>query len=110
MRRRTPVRPAGWPLYSVEGAVTIEAAVAISCLVIVFCLIAGGLVTLAKYISAVDAAGAAARSFAIGVDPPADGAHEVRVSEDRGIVTAVVAVRTPVGRLEAQAQFPDEYR
>ena len=42
------------------GSVTIEAALALSSLVLVGALMVSGLVTLADYIAAVDAAGAAA--------------------------------------------------
>ena len=54
------------------GSVTIEAALALSSLVLVGALMVSGLVTLADYIAAVDAAGAAARAHAIGTEytPP----------------------------------------
>lgn len=92
-----------------QGSVTVEAAVAVSCLVLVFSLIVGGLVTLARYLSAVDTAGAAARSHAIGTDYPVDELRSVEILEAEGIVTATVRVRTPVGKLEAVARYPKEY-
>ena len=57
-----------------HGSVTIEASLALAVLVTVAAAIVAGIATLGAYISAVDIAGAAARSHAIGVpyDPPRD--------------------------------------
>ena len=55
-----------------RGSVTIEAALSLAVLVTVAAAIVAGISTMAAYVSAVDVAGAAARSHAIGVDytPP----------------------------------------
>lgn len=92
-----------------RGSVTVEAAIALSALVIVAAAIVGAIATMAAYVAAVDAAGAAARAHAIGEDfTPARGDMDVDVHESAGLVTAVVAVPAPVGSMSAQAVFPAE--
>lgn len=89
-----------------EGSVTVEAALAISVVVGLFALIIGGLGAFAAYLCAVDAAGAAARSHAIGIeveDPPHG---TVTIEENAGVVTATARV----SGLTATAYYPAEYR
>lgn len=104
-RGRAPAKDPGS-----AGSVTIEAAVSIACLVVVFSLIVGGLVTLARYLAAIDAAGAAARSHAIGLDYLPVAGVDVSVVEQDGLMAATAKVQTFVGPLEARAVFPVEYR
>ena len=82
------------------GSVTIEAALALSSLVMVGALMVSGLVTLADYIAAVDAAGAAARAHAIGTEytPPRG---TVDIAHDGELVRAVAKVPSPLGTMEA---------
>ncbi|MEO5304229.1 MULTISPECIES: hypothetical protein [unclassified Corynebacterium] len=89
------------------GSVTIEAALSLSALVIVAAGIVGGIATLSAHLAAVDAAGAAARSAAIGVDYHRDGVT-VSLSESSGLITAEAAVPAPLGTMRAQAVFPAE--
>ncbi|MDO4685101.1 MAG: hypothetical protein Q4A92_01015 [Corynebacterium sp.] len=92
-----------------RGSTTIEAAIGIGSLVSVAALAVAGLATLAAYISAVDIAGAAARSYAIGVDfQPTRG--EVTYTQDGTFVTATATVNGPLKPMEAHAVFPVEYR
>lgn len=92
-----------------RGSVTIEAALALAVLVTVAAAIVAGIATLGAYISAVDIAGAAARSHAIGVDyePPRDGAT-VTVAESAGVVRVTATVPAPVRAMTATAAFPVE--
>lgn len=89
------------------GSVTIEAALALASLVIVAAGIVGGIATLSAHLAAVDAAGAAARSAAIGVDYQHEGVT-VTITESSGLVTAEAAVPAPLGTMRAQAVFPAE--
>ncbi|KKO80510.1 hypothetical protein WU87_04940 [Corynebacterium minutissimum] len=89
------------------GSVTIEAALSLFALVIVAAGIVGGIATLSAHLAAVDAAGAAARSAAIGVDYHRDGVT-VSLSESSGLITAEAAVPAPLGTMRAQAVFPAE--
>ena len=88
---------------------TIESAIGLGALVGVCGLGVAGLATLAAYISAVDIAGAAARSHAIGVQyqPPRG---EVSVSDDGSFATAVAIVPAPLHTMQAQVVFPVESR
>ncbi|KHO30210.1 hypothetical protein [Corynebacterium minutissimum] len=89
------------------GSVTIEAALALASLVIVAAGIVGGIATLSAHLAAVDAAGAAARAAAIGVDYQREGVA-VTITESSGLVTAEAAVPAPLGTMRAQAVFPAE--
>lgn len=93
-----------------RGSVTIEAALALTVLVIV----AGGIITavttMAAHLAAVDIAGAAARSHAIGVDfEPANADVTVDVTESGGLVTVTATVPATFGSRSATAVFPVEY-
>ncbi|SIS38661.1 hypothetical protein SAMN05444817_101124 [Corynebacterium appendicis CIP 107643] len=92
-----------------RGSVTIEASLALAVLVTVAAAIVAGMATLGAYISAVDIAGAAARSHAIGVpyDPPRDGVT-VTVTEEAGVVRVTAQVPAPVRAMSATAAFPVE--
>ncbi|AKK10203.1 hypothetical protein CUTER_00910 [Corynebacterium uterequi] len=86
---------------------TVEAALSLSSLVLVAAGIVAGLATVSAQITAVDAAGAAARAHAIGVAyTPPRGVAEV--AEADGVVTAVVRVPAPLGERQASARFPVE--
>lgn len=92
-----------------RGSVTIEAALALSVLV----LVAGGIITavatMAAHLSAVDIAGAAARSHAIGVEYVPDNPDvELSVREAGGLVTVTATVPATFGTRSAQAVFPQE--
>ncbi|QPK83406.1 hypothetical protein G7Y29_00840 [Corynebacterium qintianiae] len=92
-----------------RGSVTVEAALSLAVLVTVAAAIVAGIATMAAYISAVDIAGAAARSHAIGVDfTPARGS--VRVSETGGMVEVTAVVPAPISPMTATASFPVEFR
>lgn len=94
-----------------RGSVTVEAALTLSSLVLVCALIVGAVATMAAHIAAVDAAGAAARAHAIGVDyRPARGQVQVQVTESAGAVTAVAEVPAVFGTMRAEAVFPVEHR
>lgn len=90
-----------------RGSVTVEAALSLASLVIVCALMVGAIATLAAQVAAIDAAGAAARSHAIGVTytPPRG---EVQVATSNGLVTATVAVPAVFGTMQATAIFPVE--
>ncbi|WJZ01485.1 hypothetical protein [Corynebacterium freiburgense] len=92
-----------------QGSTSIEAAIGLGALVIVCSLAVAALASLAAYISAVDIAGAAARSYAIGVEyqPPRG---NVTYSNDGTFVTATARVDGPLKTFDAQAVFPMEYR
>lgn len=91
-----------------EGSVTIEAALALSSLVVVSVLIIGVLATLASYVAAVDAAGAAARAHAIGEEYlPTRG--ELHLNSTGGMVTATVRIPVLIGEVSADAVFPVEF-
>ena len=92
-----------------DGSVTIEAALALSSLVLVAAGIIGAIATMASYIAAVDMAGAAARSHAIGVEyQPAREDARVSVRESEGLIRASVSVDAPIGTMSAEAVFPAE--
>lgn len=92
-----------------RGSVTIEAALALSSLVIVAAAIVGAIATMAAYVSAVDAAGAAARAHAIGEEfTPARADMHIDIRESAGLVTAVVDVPAPIGDMSARAVYPVE--
>lgn len=91
-----------------RGAVSVEAALALSALVVVTGLIVAVLATLAAHLAAVDAAGAAARAHAIGVEfIPGRGA--LSITESGGLLTATVSVPAPFGEVSADAVFPVEH-
>ncbi|AGF71358.1 hypothetical protein [Corynebacterium halotolerans] len=92
-----------------RGSVTVEAALTLSSLVLVCALIVGAVATMAAHVAAVDAAGAAARAHAVGVEyRPARG--RVQVSESAGTVTATAEVPAVFGTMRAEAVFPVEHR
>lgn len=88
---------------------TVETALSMATLVVVAAAIVAGIATMAAYISAVDIAGAAARSHAIGVsyNPPRG---SVSITEGAGLVTATAQVPGAIGTLRASAIYPVEYR
>lgn len=90
-----------------RGSVTVEAALSLASLVIVCAGMVGAIATLAAQVAAVDAAGAAARSHAIGVtySPPRG---QVQVTTSNGLVTATAAVPAVFGTMQATAVFPVE--
>ncbi|WJY64934.1 hypothetical protein CAQUA_00970 [Corynebacterium aquatimens] len=91
-----------------RGSVTIEAALALASLVIVAAAIIAGVSTMAAYLSAIDIAGAAARSHAIGVDyNPPRGA--VVITQSDGMVTATARVPSPLRTMSAHASYPVEF-
>ena len=94
-----------------RGSVTIEAALSLAVLVTVAAAIVAGISTMAAYVSAVDVAGAAARSHAIGVDytPPRPNI-EVTVSEQADMVTVTARVPAAVRTMHATAIYPVEVR
>lgn len=87
---------------------TIETALSLSVLVTVAAAIVAGIATMAAYVAAVDIAGAAARSWAIGVayEPPRG---SVDVAEAGGVVTATASLPAPIGTMRAAASFPVEF-
>lgn len=90
-----------------RGSVTIEAALALASLVIVAAAIVGAMATMAAKLSAVDIAGAAARSHAVGLDyQPPQGS--VQIQESAGLITATAEVPAVLGTMSAQAVFPVE--
>lgn len=87
---------------------TVETALSLAALVVVTAAIVGGIATVAAYVAAVDAAGAAARAYAIGVDYSAH-RGEVAVSEHAGLATATASIPAPIGTMRATAVFPVEF-
>lgn len=87
---------------------TIETALSLSTLIIVAAAIVGGIATISAYITAVDVAGAAARSHALGVDYSAP-RGDVTVEIHGGLATASASVPAPIGAVKAQAIFPVEF-
>lgn len=88
---------------------TIESALGLGSLVAVCGIIVGAIATMAAHLTAVDAAGAAARAHAIGVDyTPVRG--QVSVSESAGLATATATVPSPLGERVHRAIFPVEVR
>ncbi|MCQ4621732.1 hypothetical protein KBX19_11005 [Corynebacterium sp. CCUG 71335] len=94
-----------------RGSVTIEAALSLSVLVTVAAAIVAGISTMASYITAVDVAGAAARSHAIGITytPPRDGIS-VTVTEDAEVVRVTAEVPATIRPMRATAVYPVEFR
>ncbi|MFP7365074.1 hypothetical protein SFC07_04725 [Corynebacterium callunae] len=90
-----------------RGSVSIEAALALSAMVVVCALSVAALATLAAYLAATDAAGAAARAYAIGEDfePVRGSVHTV---ENAGLLTATVTIPAPFGEISAHAIYPVE--
>jgi len=86
---------------------TIEAAFGIGSLITVCALIVAGIATMTAHLTAVDIAGAAARSHAIGVDyrPPRG---SVDIHEHAGQATATATVPSPLGPRRHEAVFPVE--
>lgn len=99
------------PLLCDRGSVTVEAALSLAVLVTVAAAIVAGMSTMAAYVAAVDVAGAAARSHAIGVDyvPPRD-AITVTVAEDADVVRATAEVPAALRPMRATASYPVEIR
>ena len=113
-------QPSGWlcgdrligdRLRDDRGSVTIEAALSLAVLVIVAAAIVAGIATMAAYVAAVDIAGAAARSHAIGVafTPPRDDIT-VTVAEEGDVVRVTARVPGAVMSMSATAAFPVEFR
>lgn len=89
------------------GSTTVESALGIGALLSVVLLVIGAFITVASYIGAVDAAGAAARSHALGLGYTSP-RGEVTIHEQDGLVTATVRVPAPWGSLSATAITPAE--
>lgn len=86
---------------------TIEAAMGLGSLVVVCGVIVGAVATMSAHLVAVDTAGAAARSHALGVEHT-PGRGEVSVTESDGLVTVVATVPAPLGHRTHEAVFPRE--
>ena len=93
-----------------RGSVTIEAAFALAELIIVTSLIIGAIATVSAHISAIDAASAAARAHAIGVDYQPPNSAEISVQEAAGLVTVTAEVPAVFGTRSASAVYPVETR
>ena len=89
------------------GMVTLESALAAAALLLFTSALIGVLSTFGSLILAVDLAGAAARSHAIGVayTPPRG---SVDIEESSTHVTATAYVPAPFGDMRAQAVYPKE--
>ncbi|NLA56783.1 MAG: hypothetical protein GX859_10935 [Corynebacterium humireducens] len=86
---------------------TIETAVGLGSLITVCALLVAGLATMSAHLAAVDTAGAAARSHAIGREfVPVRGV--VHVTEHGGLATATATVPGPLGSRSHAAVFPVE--
>ncbi|WP_018340717.1 hypothetical protein [Corynebacterium caspium] len=97
------------PLRNSRGMVTVEAAIALGSLVTVGALLISGIGIMATTIAVTDAAGAAARSLAIGVDyhPPA----HIQITQSQAGDFLKVEATAPVviiGKVSASAYFPKE--
>ncbi|RNE49006.1 hypothetical protein [Corynebacterium alimapuense] len=90
-----------------RGSVSVEAALALLSLVVVCGLVIGAIQTMAVHLVAVDAAGAAARAYAIGVDyvPPLG---KVDIAESAGLVTVTASIPAVYGTMSHTAVFPME--
>lgn len=89
------------------GSVSLEAAIASAALLIFTSGLIGVLATFAAYIAAIDTAGAAARSYAIGVEyEPERGSIEIAEQGDYVSVTATM--QAPFGAVNATATYPKE--
>ena len=76
-------------------------------LVIVLVALVGAIATLGSYLAAVDTAGAAARSVAIGLEfEPTRGT--IATSEAGGLMTVTATIPAPLGEVSATAVFPQE--
>lgn len=93
-----------------RGSVTIEASFALAALVIVTALIIGAIATVSAHIAAIDAASAAARAHAIGVDYQPTGDTEISIAESSGLVTVTAEVPAVFGTRSASAVYPVETR
>ena len=105
-RDRVKIRLAAL-LASDRGSVSVEAALGMSSLVIVLVALVGAIATLGSYLAAVDTAGAAARSLAIGLEfEPTRGT--IATSEAGGLMTVTATIPAPLGEVSATAVFPQE--
>ncbi|MDO4927984.1 MAG: hypothetical protein Q3976_02800 [Corynebacterium sp.] len=97
------------PLNNERGVITIELAIGLAALILTLGMVVAGLATMAAYISAVDIAGAAARAYAVGesFEPPRG---SIEIAERNGMVHIRATVPAPLGTMEAQAQYPVQYR
>lgn len=91
-----------------RGVTSLETAWGIGILALVASMVLAGMSVLGAYVSAIDQAGAAARSHAIGVPFTAEGAS-VNYSESAGLTTATVTVDSFLGPISASAVFPTEH-
>lgn len=90
-----------------RGSVTLEAALGLSSLVIVCAGMIGGIATLAAQVAAIDSAGAAARSHAIGVEyQPTRGSLQIQNNGD--LVTVTAEIPAVFGPVRATAVYPQE--
>lgn len=108
--RHKPQKQLARGLADDRGSVTIEAAFALAALVIVTALIIGAIATVSAYIAAIDAASAAARAHAIGVDYHPPGEAEISIAEASGLVTVTAEVPAVFGTRSASAIYPVETR
>lgn len=89
------------------GSVSLESAIASAALLIFTSGLIGVMATFGAYIAAIDTAGAAARSHAIGVHyTPQRGS--VEVTERGELVSVTVTMKAPFGSVHATATFPKE--
>ncbi|MCS4490107.1 hypothetical protein N7326_06835 [Corynebacterium sp. ES2794-CONJ1] len=87
-----------------DGSTTIETAIGIASLMTVLGVAVGAILSAASYLSAIDIAGAAARSYVIGVDyQPARG--HVHITTSGTLATATAEVPSLFGTMRAQAIF-----
>lgn len=107
--RSLPMRSIIAPLKNEGGVITIELAIGLAALILTLGMAVAALATMGAYISAVDIAGAAARAHAIGenFEPPRG---NIEVAEHNGMVYIRATVPAPLGTMEAQAQYPVQYR
>ena len=73
-------------------------------------LIIGAIATVSAHIAAIDAASAAARAHAIGIDYQPTGDAEISIVESSGLVTVTAEVPAVFGTRSASAVYPVETR
>lgn len=89
------------------GSVSLEAAIASAALLVFSAGLIGALATFGAYIAAIDTAGAAARSHAIGVAyTPQRGS--VEVVEQGEAISVTATMKAPFGSVHATATYPKE--
>lgn len=89
------------------GSVSVETAWGIGMLVVVAGIILSAMSAVGAQLTAIDQAGAAARSYAMGMNfTPEVG--EIRFEESDGFTTAIATVPTVFGTMSAEVVFPTE--